>query len=37
MIDVIIRVCEDELYYTVAVLFICTCSFGVGMLIALML
>jgi hypothetical protein len=37
MTDVIIRVCEDELYYTVAVIFTCTCSFGVGMLVALIL
>jgi len=30
-------VLEDELYYALAVLFVCICSFGVGMLVALIL
>jgi len=33
----IVIVLEDELYYALAVLFVCTCSFGVGMLVALIL
>ena len=30
-------VLDDELYYVLAVIFVCICSFGVGMLAALIL
>jgi hypothetical protein len=37
MTAVIIRVCEDELYYTLAVILMCSVAFGVSFLIAYML
>jgi len=33
----IVMVLEDELYYALAVLFVCTCSFGVGMLVSMII